>query len=110
MMVQGIGLERHRRQMIRVNKAGWASAILLGGFHLMWAIIVASGFGQPLMEFIFWLHFIRPVYVIEAFDPPRSWVGAADGHSWLRDWERLCALVEPYAPPSSLTMRTNTAS
>jgi hypothetical protein len=46
MMVQIIGLERHRRQMIRVNKAGWASAVLLGGFHLMWAMVVASGFGS----------------------------------------------------------------
>ena len=72
MMVEVIGLERHRRQMIRVNKAGGASAVLLGGFHLMWAMIVASGFGQPLVDFIFWLHFIRPVYVIEAFDPLRA--------------------------------------
>ena len=97
MMVQVIGLERHRRQLIRVNKAGWASAVLLGGFHLMWAMIVASGFGQPLIDFIFWLHFIRPVYVIEAFDPLRAAglvlltaiVGYAIGSAFALLWNRV---------------------
>jgi hypothetical protein len=97
MMVQVIGLERHRRQMIRVNKAGWASAVLLGGFHLMWAMVVASGFGQPLIDFIFWLHFIRPVYVIEAFDPLRAAglvlltaiVGYAIGSAFALLWNRV---------------------
>jgi hypothetical protein len=97
MMVEVIGLERHRRQMIRVNKAGWASAVLLGGFHLMWAMVVASGFGQPLIDFIFWLHFIRPVYVIEAFDPLRAAglvlltaiVGYAIGSAFALLWNRV---------------------
>jgi hypothetical protein len=97
MMGQVIGLERHRRQMIRVNKAGWASAVLLGGFHLMWAMVVASGFGQPLIDFIFWLHFIRPVYVIEAFDPLRAAglvlltaiVGYAIGSAFALLWNRV---------------------
>jgi hypothetical protein len=72
MMIQLIGLGRHRRETIGLNKAGLVSALLLGGLHLMWALIVASGFAQPLVDFIFWLHFIRPVYVIEAFDPLRA--------------------------------------
>ena len=72
MMIQVIGLGRHRRETIGLNKAGLVSALWLGGFHLMWALIVASGFAQPLVDFIFWLHFIRPVYVIEAFDPLRA--------------------------------------
>ena len=35
-------------------------------------MIVASGLPQGLMNFIFWLHFIRPVYVIETFEPLRA--------------------------------------
>ena len=44
----------------------------LGGFHLLWALLVVSGAAQPVMDFIFWLHFIRPVYVIEGFEPLRA--------------------------------------
>src|SRR5437868_3904795 len=107
MMIQVIGLERHRRKTIGLIKAGLVSALLLGGFHLIWAMVVASGFAR--------LHFLAALHSAGLCDrsirsAARRWVGAADGHSWLRDWERLCALVEPCAPPSSLTMRTNTAS
>jgi hypothetical protein len=40
--------------------------------HLLWALLVASGWAQPLMDLVFWLHFIRPVLVIEEFDPLRA--------------------------------------
>lgn len=43
-------------------------AILLGGWHALWSAIVAIGWAQPLVDFIFRIHFIRPVYVIEKFD------------------------------------------
>jgi hypothetical protein len=97
MMVQVIGLERHRRKTIGLNKAGLVSALLLGGFHLMWALIVASGFAQPMVDFIFWLHFIRPIYVIEAFDPLRAAglvlltaiVGYAIGSALALLWNRV---------------------
>jgi hypothetical protein len=60
------------KPIIGVGNAGFALGSLLGGLHLLWALLVASGCAQPLMDFIFWLHFIRPVYMIEAFDPLRA--------------------------------------
>ncbi len=39
---------------------------------MLWALLVAGGAAQPVMDFIFWLHFIRPIYVVEAFDPLRA--------------------------------------
>jgi hypothetical protein len=42
---------------------------LLGGWHLFWALLVAIAWAQPLLDFIFWAHMIRPVYVVKAFDP-----------------------------------------
>jgi hypothetical protein len=72
MTSQAIGTELQIRETLRVNHAGLVMALMLGGFHLMWAIIVASGSAQPLMDFIFWLHFIRPVYVVETFEPVRA--------------------------------------
>jgi hypothetical protein len=47
-------------------------ATIFGGWHLLWSLLVASGIAQALVDFIFWLHFVHPVYVIEGFDPPRA--------------------------------------
>ena len=50
------------------HKLALVFAVLLGGWHLLWSALVAVGWAQPLINFIFWLHFIRPVYVIERFN------------------------------------------
>jgi len=50
------------------NAWGLALGLFLGGFHAFWAILVASGLAQPLIDWIFKLHMIRPLYVIAPFD------------------------------------------
>jgi len=55
-----------------VAKAGLALAAVVGGFHLGWAILVALGWAQPLIDFVFWMHFVKPVYVIEPFEVARA--------------------------------------
>ena len=53
---------------INPNRAALIIAILLGSWHLVWSLLVAVGWAQPLIDFIFWIHFIQPVYVIERFN------------------------------------------
>ena len=58
--------------MSNPHKVGFVFAILLGGWHLVWSILVATGFGQILYDFILWAHMIHVGITIGPFDPTAS--------------------------------------
>jgi hypothetical protein len=49
-------------------KAGLVFGALLGGVHVCWALVVAAGWAQSVVNFILWMHFIKPIYLIEQFN------------------------------------------
>jgi hypothetical protein len=57
---------------ISAIRAGLVLGALLGAWHLCWAILVAVGAAQTIIDFVFWMHFIKPVFLIEPFDGIRA--------------------------------------
>ena len=55
--------------MTNSNKAGVVVGALVAGWHLLWSLLVLIGCAQPIIDFIFWAHMIKPVYVVKPFDP-----------------------------------------
>ena len=90
---------------ISANKAGLVVGSLVGGWHLLWAILVALQVAQPVIDFVFWMHFIKPTFVIEPFSFDRAIVlivvtavvGYAAGCCFGLLWNRLRRQDAPFA-------------
>ena len=53
---------------INPSKAGVALGVLLGGFHLVWAVLVALGVAQAIYDFILWAHMVHLTFTVGPFD------------------------------------------
>ncbi|MCX6790104.1 MAG: hypothetical protein NTV60_01090 [Candidatus Kaiserbacteria bacterium] len=56
-------------EFISPSKSAITFGVLFGGFHLAWSILVALGWAQACMDFIFWAHMFSLSFVVKAFDP-----------------------------------------
>lgn len=54
--------------MINKNSAGLILGSFLGGFHFLWALLVAVGGAQALLDWVFSLHFLNDPYRVAEFN------------------------------------------
>jgi len=52
---------------LNTKAVGTYCAILFGGAHAFWALLVAFGWAQGLLDWVLSLHFISPVYTVTGF-------------------------------------------
>ena len=54
--------------MANPKKVGLVIAALIGEWHVIWVALVAVGWAQPLINFVFWAHMIQSIYIIKPFN------------------------------------------
>ncbi|HRY59919.1 MAG TPA: hypothetical protein P5096_00890 [Patescibacteria group bacterium] len=54
--------------MLEATGVGIALGLFMGGFHLLWVILVALGVAQAIYDWILSLHFISLSYSIGSFE------------------------------------------
>ena len=55
-------------QHMSPSKTALTFGVLIGGFHVAWSLLVALGWAQMLIDFIFWAHMLRLPLAVNAFD------------------------------------------
>jgi len=81
---------------LNVHTTGLVVGIFLGGWHLIWSVLVLLGVGQPLIDFVLWAHMIHLPYVVGPFELGASATlvivtflfGCAIGYAfaWIWNW------------------------
>lgn len=69
----------------------------IGGWHVIWSILVALGVAQGLINFILWMHMISLPYVVKAFDSSAAatlivstaLMGYVGGYFFAKIWNRM---------------------
>lgn len=54
------------------NNIGLFVGGLTGFFHGVWSLLVMVGFAQPVLDFIFWLHFLSNPVQVSMFEFTRA--------------------------------------
>jgi hypothetical protein len=84
-------------QALNACKTGLVFGTLFGAWHAIWAAFVALGWAQAIVNFVFWMYMIKPVYVISPFNfwialilvPVTGAIGYVGGFILAAQWNLL---------------------
>ncbi|MFA6519907.1 MAG: hypothetical protein WCT41_03765 [Candidatus Paceibacterota bacterium] len=79
------------------RKTALTVGAFIGGWHVVWSLLVAFGWAQALIDFILWAHMISVPWIVKPFDLTASatlivvtWVvGCVFGYIFARIWNRM---------------------
>jgi len=54
--------------MITKNTGGLILGLFLGGFHLLWSLMVALGWAQSILNWIYSMHFLNNPFTVAPFN------------------------------------------
>jgi hypothetical protein len=86
-------------EKLNTTMMGLVTGAMMGGLHLLWSLSVAAGWGPSILNFFFWMYFIKPIDLIEPFQPARALtlvaisttIGFVLGSVAARVWNRIRA-------------------
>ena len=53
---------------VNAKKVGTVGAVVLGGWHVLWSLLILLGWAQPLIDFSMWAHMAHFAVVVGPFD------------------------------------------
>ena len=79
------------------KKAGLVGAVVIGGWHVVWSLLVLLGWGQSLVNFSLWAHMLQVPVVAGPFDAAAAAtvivlaaiIGYAVGYILATVWNRV---------------------
>ena len=82
---------------INPAKTGLVVGAFLGAFHLLWAVLVAAGIAQTLIDWVLWMHMMTISWTVNSFDLSAAVtlvlftaiMGYAFGYCFARIWNQI---------------------
>lgn len=54
--------------MITKNTGGLILGLFFGAFHLLWSLMVALGWAQPILNWVYSMHFLNNPFTVAPFN------------------------------------------
>jgi len=82
---------------INPTKTALTVGAFVGGWHIVWSLLVAFGWAQVLIDFVLWMHMMSVPWVVKPFDLTAAatlvivtWVfGYVIGYVFAKIWNRM---------------------